>query len=70
MSVRANAELLFYNIDYIVGDYIDAGQAFYSTDFWSIWDIGIVLTGIAFFITSKSIICSALDQGFSIVPAN
>ncbi|RDI80559.1 hypothetical protein Vi05172_g9473 [Venturia inaequalis] len=33
------------------GDYIDAGQAFYSTDFWSIWDIGIVLTGVVFFVT-------------------
>lgn len=57
MNVRARPELLsrflLHDNDYLVGDYIDAGQAFYSTDFWSIWDIGIVLTGIAFFVTSK-----------------
>lgn len=29
----------------------DAGFTFYATDFWSLWDIGIILTGIAFFIT-------------------
>ncbi|TLD37817.1 hypothetical protein E2P81_ATG03492 [Venturia nashicola] len=33
------------------GDFMDAGQAFYSTDFWSIWDIGIVLIGVIFFVT-------------------
>lgn len=38
-----------------VGEYIDAGQAFYAADFWSLWDIGIVAIGIAFFICSKSI---------------
>ncbi|KAF1985089.1 hypothetical protein K402DRAFT_422385 [Aulographum hederae CBS 113979] len=32
-------------------EFRDAGQAFYATDFWTIWDIGIVATGIAFFIS-------------------
>jgi hypothetical protein len=58
MNVRARLSFFKHsfllNPNYLVGDYIDAGQAFYSTDFWSIWDIGIVLTGIAFFVTSKS----------------
>lgn len=38
----------------VVGEYIDAGQAFYAADFWSLWDIGIVAIGMAFFICSKS----------------
>ncbi|KIV99602.1 uncharacterized protein PV09_08777 [Verruconis gallopava] len=33
------------------GEYMDAGTAFYTTDFWSLWDIGIVAIGVAFFIT-------------------
>ncbi|KAF2671876.1 hypothetical protein BT63DRAFT_422387 [Microthyrium microscopicum] len=32
------------------GEYRDAGQAFYSTDFWSLWDLGTVIIGLAFFI--------------------
>jgi hypothetical protein len=60
MNVRAHPGSIPHDIDCLVGDYIDAGQAFYSTDFWSIWDIGIVLTGIAFFVTSKSIRCPTL----------
>jgi hypothetical protein len=36
-----------------VGEFLDAGQAFYSTDFWSLWDLGIVAIGLAFFICSK-----------------
>jgi len=38
---------------FTVGDYMDAGQAFYAADFWSIWDIGIVAIGMAFFICSE-----------------
>ncbi|KAJ9669477.1 hypothetical protein H2201_000344 [Coniosporium apollinis] len=34
-----------------VGEYQDAGHAFYATDFWSLWDIGIVAVGVAFLIT-------------------
>jgi hypothetical protein len=30
---------------------MDAGIAFYATDFWSLWDIGIVAIGVAFFVT-------------------
>lgn len=44
-------QLLFSQI--LVGEYIDAGQAFYAADFWSLWDIGIVAIGLAFFICSK-----------------
>lgn len=29
----------------------DAGFLFYQTDFWSIWDLAIILVGLAFFIT-------------------
>ena len=38
----------------VVGEYLDAGQAFYAADFWSLWDIGIVAIGIAFFVCSES----------------
>ena len=37
----------------LVGEYRDAGSAFYSADFWSVWDISIVLIGLAFFICRK-----------------
>ncbi|KAL1302754.1 hypothetical protein AAFC00_003104 [Neodothiora populina] len=33
-----------------IGEYWDAGSAFYMSDFWSAWDIFIVLIGVAFFI--------------------
>lgn len=33
---------------------MDAGTAFYATDFWSLWDIGIVAIGLAFFIARWS----------------
>lgn len=36
------------------GEFTDAGILFYQTDFWSLWDIGIILTGAAFLITSQS----------------
>ena len=32
------------------GEYRDAGILFYGSDFWSIWDLAIILVGIAFFI--------------------
>jgi hypothetical protein len=35
------------------GEYQDAGRSFYSTDFWSLWDVGIIGIGIAYMITSK-----------------
>lgn len=40
-----------------VGEFWDAGSTFYMSDFWSAWDIFIVLIGIAFFIARK---CCAL----------
>lgn len=35
------------------GEIKDAGLKFYQTDFWSLWDVAIILTGLAFFVTSK-----------------
>lgn len=32
-------------------EYWDAGSTFYATDFWSLWDLGIIFVGIAFFVT-------------------
>lgn len=32
------------------GQFYDAGMTFYATDFWSIWDFGIVAIGVTFFI--------------------
>lgn len=31
-------------------DFIESGIYFYSTDIWSMWDIGIALIGVAFFV--------------------
>ncbi|KAF2240081.1 hypothetical protein EV356DRAFT_527920 [Viridothelium virens] len=31
------------------GEFLDAGSLFYAADFWSLWDIGIILVGAAFF---------------------
>ena len=36
------------------GEIQDAGLMFYQTDFWSLWDLAIILVGAAFFITRKS----------------
>lgn len=33
-----------------LSEFVDAGL-FYYTDFWSSWDLGIILIGVAFFIT-------------------
>ncbi|WPH04616.1 Hypothetical protein R9X50_00750800 [Acrodontium crateriforme] len=33
-----------------LGEFKDAGTALYSTDFWALWDIGIIVTGVAFFV--------------------
>ena len=30
------------------GDFADAGLLLYSTDFWSVWDLGIIAIGAAF----------------------
>lgn len=34
-----------------LGEYWDAGSTFYATDFWALWDVAIILTGAAFFVT-------------------
>ncbi|KAK5165097.1 uncharacterized protein LTR77_009194 [Saxophila tyrrhenica] len=33
------------------GEFWDAGLTFYTTDFWSSWDLGIIATGLASFIS-------------------
>lgn len=35
------------------GEYQDAGRSFYATDFWSLWDIGIIGIGIAYIVSSE-----------------
>lgn len=37
-----------------LGEYLDAGSSFYATDFWSLWDLGIIGVGFAYMISSKS----------------
>lgn len=31
-------------------EFLDAGSTFYATDFWSLWDLGIIFVGFSFFI--------------------
>ncbi|KAK4494600.1 hypothetical protein PRZ48_013956 [Zasmidium cellare] len=31
-------------------EFWDAGSTFYATDFWSLWDLGIIFVGVAFFV--------------------
>jgi len=33
-----------------LGEFWDAGAAFYMSDFWTLWDLGIVFIGVAFFV--------------------
>jgi hypothetical protein len=35
------------------GEFQDAGVMFYQTDFWSLWDLGIILTGVTFLIVRQ-----------------
>jgi hypothetical protein len=35
------------------GEIQDAGLMFYRTDFWSLWDVAIIIVAIAFSITSE-----------------
>lgn len=32
-------------------EFLDAGTTFYATDFWALWDLSIIATGVAFFVT-------------------
>ncbi|KAK6392834.1 hypothetical protein LTR65_002915 [Meristemomyces frigidus] len=34
-----------------LAEFWDAGTKLYATDFWSLWDLGIIATGLAFFVT-------------------
>ncbi|POS75182.1 hypothetical protein DHEL01_v206427 [Diaporthe helianthi] len=48
-------EVLFYifTLGFVfdeLDDFMQSGIYFYSTDIWSVWDIGIALIGIAFFV--------------------
>jgi hypothetical protein len=36
------------------GEIQDAGLLFYRTDFWSLWDLAIILLGAIYIIISKS----------------
>ena len=36
------------------GEFQDAGSSFYGTDFWSLWDLGIIGIGFAYMISSES----------------
>lgn len=54
MNVGCQVSYAHFSIDHFpVGEYMDAGTAFYATDFWSLWDIGIVAIGLAFFIARE-----------------
>ena len=37
------------------GEFQDAGSSFYATDFWSLWDLGIIGIGFAYMISSESL---------------
>ena len=45
------------------GEFRDAGTLFYAADFWSLWDLGIILIGVAFMITSESCIAHLAAVG-------
>lgn len=54
-----------------LGEMYDAGLAFYAADFWAIWDLGIIATGLSFFVcrmiglsTSNHVV---LDTAFDIL---
>lgn len=38
-----------------IGGIADAGMLFYQMDFWKVWNLGIIATGLAFGITSESL---------------
>ena len=40
------------------GEFQDAGSSFYATDFWSLWDLGIIGIGFAYMISSESFYCN------------
>ena len=40
------------------GEFQDAGSSFYATDFWSLWDLGIIGIGFAYMISSELLYCN------------
>lgn len=44
------------------GEIQDAGLMFYRTDFWSLWDVAIIIVAIAFSITSKQAVLSSRSR--------
>ena len=44
------------------GEFRDAGTLFYTADFWSLWDLGIILVGFAFLIASE---CSPFESNIA-----
>lgn len=43
----------------------DAGVAFYQMDFWKIWNLGIIGTGLAFVIASESLCLASIQLSLS-----
>ncbi|KAI9821910.1 MAG: hypothetical protein M1827_002492 [Pycnora praestabilis] len=46
------------------GEFEDAGTLFYATDFWSLWDVGIVCVGAAYLVTREYILSYACTLQF------
>ena len=44
------------------GEFQDAGSAFYATDFWSLWDLGIIGIGFAYMTSSESLYCNLFSM--------
>lgn len=44
------------------GEFRDAGVSFYVADFWSLWDIGIIGIGVAYMISSESVMFPHLQS--------
>ena len=52
------------------GEFRDAGISFYTADFWSLWDIGIIGIGVAYMVSSESLLLpmsNLIDE--SVLPA-
>ena len=46
-----------------LGEFWDAGAAFYLSDFWTLWDVGIVVIGAAFFICRMCLVNQNVVHG-------
>ena len=45
------------------GEFRDAGVSFYVADFWSLWDIGIIGIGVAYMVSSESMMLTHVWSG-------